>query len=160
MLSNVVNANNWNLIKRVTKILYFVLCVCVCVLMARINPFIAVSLKSKLLEGYCNACARLAQFSWCHRGGVCTRLGPAIAACSYIFRFVFEFGQWLWKHECSFILIRCGVSSFLRKNLWNHVTWMSYSVLLETKKKCLNRTEPRKRHRFSSAFRERDSRWN
>ncbi len=34
-----------------------------CVLVARINPFIAVSLKSKLLEGYCNACARWAQFS-------------------------------------------------------------------------------------------------
>ncbi len=41
-----------------------------CVLMVRINPFIAVSLKSKLLEGYCNACARWAQFSWCHQGGV------------------------------------------------------------------------------------------
>ncbi len=67
---------------------YILLCVCVsvcvCVLMARINPFIAVSLKSKLLEGYSNACARWPQFSWCHRGGVCTRLGPAIAACSYI----------------------------------------------------------------------------
>ncbi len=33
-------------------------CVCVCVLMARINPSINVSLKSKLLEGHCNACAR------------------------------------------------------------------------------------------------------
>ncbi len=55
-----------------------------CVLVARINPFIAVSLKSKLLEGYCNACARWAQFSWCHQGGVCTLLGPAIAAYSYI----------------------------------------------------------------------------
>jgi len=49
MLINIVNANNWNLIKRITKVLYFVVCVCVCVLMARINPFIAVSLKSELL---------------------------------------------------------------------------------------------------------------
>ncbi len=57
MLINIVNANNWNLIKRITKVLYFVLCVCVCVLMARINPSINVSLKSKLLEGHCNACA-------------------------------------------------------------------------------------------------------
>ncbi len=58
--------------------------VCFTQLMARINPFIAVSLKSKLLKGYCNACARWAQFSFCHRGGVFTRLGPAVAACSYI----------------------------------------------------------------------------
>ncbi len=36
----------------------FLFCfVCVCVLMARINPSINVSLKSKLLEGHCNACA-------------------------------------------------------------------------------------------------------
>ncbi len=56
MLINIVNANNWNLIKRITKVFYFV-CVCVCVLMARINPSINVSLKSKLLEGHCNACA-------------------------------------------------------------------------------------------------------
>ncbi len=55
MLINIVNANNWNLIKRITKVFYFVLCVCV--LMARINPSINVSLKSKLLEGHCNACA-------------------------------------------------------------------------------------------------------
>ncbi len=58
MLINIVNANNWNLIKRITKVLYLVLCVCVCVLMAGINPSINVSLKSKLLEGHCNACAR------------------------------------------------------------------------------------------------------
>ncbi len=56
MLINIVNANNWNLIKRITKVFYFVF-VCVCVLMARINPSINVSLKSKLLEGHCNACA-------------------------------------------------------------------------------------------------------
>ncbi len=62
----------------------FYILLCVCVLMARINPFIAVALKSKLLEGYCNACVRWPQFSCCHRGGVCTRLGPTIAACSYI----------------------------------------------------------------------------
>ncbi len=29
MLINIVNANNWNLIKRITKVLYL-LCVCVC----------------------------------------------------------------------------------------------------------------------------------
>ncbi len=29
MLINIVNANNWNLIKRITKVFYFVLCVCV-----------------------------------------------------------------------------------------------------------------------------------
>ncbi len=59
-------------------------CVCFTQLMARINLFIAVSFKSKLLKGYCNACASWAQFSCCHRSGVCTRLGPAIAAWSYI----------------------------------------------------------------------------
>ncbi len=36
---------------------FSILFVCVCVLMARINPSINVSLKSKLLEGHCNACA-------------------------------------------------------------------------------------------------------
>ncbi len=54
MLINIVHANNWNLIESVAKVLYFVcvcVCVCVCVLMARINTFITVSLKSKLLEG-------------------------------------------------------------------------------------------------------------
>ncbi len=80
---------------------------CVCILMAQINPFIAVSLKSKLLEGYCNACAHWAQFSWCHLGGVCTRLGPAIAACSYfLLNFFWLSGHfWFKKHIHCLILI-------------------------------------------------------
>ncbi len=42
-----------------------------------INPLIAISLKTRLPEGYCNACARWARFFCCHRGGGCTdSLGP------------------------------------------------------------------------------------
>ncbi len=42
------------------------------------------------------------------------------------------------------------------KSQSNHVTWTSYSLLHETKKK----TEPLKRYCLSSAFREHDSRWS
>ncbi len=66
--------------------MYCRVCVCSTVLMVWINTFIAESLKSKLPAGYCNACARCAPFSWCHRGGVCTDgLGPPSLLAS-IFR--------------------------------------------------------------------------
>ncbi len=56
-------------------------CVCFTQLMARINPFIAVSLKFKLLKGYCTFTFYIYAFS---RRFYPKRLGPAIAACSYI----------------------------------------------------------------------------
>ncbi len=54
-----------------------------------------------------------------------------------------------------FFLCRKALLAFLHKNQSNHVTWMSYSLLLETKKTSWKRT---KRHFFSSAFREHDLR--
>ncbi len=61
---------------------------------------------------------------------------PGKHPCSqrwFNFSFVFEFGQRLWKHEWSFI------SPFLRKNQSNHVTRMSYCLLLETEKQVESR---------------------
>ncbi len=61
-----------------------VFCVCFTVLMDWINPLIAVSLKTRLPEGYCNACARWARFFVATGVVFALTLGPAIAACSYI----------------------------------------------------------------------------
>ncbi len=66
----------------------FNILLCVCLLMARINPFIAVSLKSKLLEGYCNACAPLGSFP--DATGVAFALGlgpPSLLAAIFILLF-------------------------------------------------------------------------
>ncbi len=54
MLINIVNVNNWNLFESVTKF-YMLFCVCMyCAdLMVWIDPLIAVSLKTRLPEGYC-----------------------------------------------------------------------------------------------------------
>ncbi len=50
---------------------------------------------------------------------------PPCSERCFNFSFIFEFGKWL--KTCmiiSFNAVRCHP---LRKNLWNHVTWMSYS---------------------------------
>ncbi len=74
-----------------------------------------------------------------------------LVPCSQIyfnFSFVFEFGQRLWKHERSFILMRCAIT-LSTKNLSNHVRWMSYSLLLENFfYKCM---EPWKRWALSAS---------
>ncbi len=43
-------------------------------------------------------------------------------------------------------------SPFLRKNPSKHVTWMWWSLLLETKTTSWKHSEPRKRHCFASAI--------
>ncbi len=57
--------------------------------MVWINPLIAVSLKTRLPEGYCSACARWARFFVATGVAFALTLGPAIAACSYIFFLLF-----------------------------------------------------------------------
>ncbi len=45
--------------------------------MVWINPLIAVSIKTRLPEGYCKCMSSLCPFLWCHRRGGCTdSLGP------------------------------------------------------------------------------------
>ncbi len=78
---------------------------------------------------------------------------PCSQRC-FNFSFVFEFVQRLLKTW----MIISFLSPSLRKHQSNDVTWMSYSLLLETKESSWKRTEPQKRYCFSSAFRERDSR--
>ncbi len=56
--------------------------------MVWINPLIAVSLKTRLPEGYCSACARWARF-FATGVAFALTLGPAIAACSYIYYLFF-----------------------------------------------------------------------
>ncbi len=57
--------------------------------MVWINSLIAVSLKTRLPEGYCSACARWARLFVATGVAFALTLGPAIAACSYIFYFFF-----------------------------------------------------------------------
>ncbi len=71
----------------------FYILLCVCVLMVQINPFIAVSLKSYLLEGYCNAC-----FSCPDATGVAFAFGlgaPSLLAAIfyYYYLFIFKFKE-------------------------------------------------------------------
>ncbi len=56
----------------------------------------------------------------------------------------------------TWMIIDCNavLSRILHKNLSNRVTWMSYSLLLETKTMSWKHSEPRKRHCFSSAIRD------
>ncbi len=60
-------------------------CVCFTELVVWINPLIAVSLKTRLLEGYCKCMCPLGTAFLMPPGWRLHRLGPAIAACSYIF---------------------------------------------------------------------------
>ncbi len=59
--------------------------------MVWINSLIAVSLKTRLPEGYCNACARWARFFVATGVAFALMLGPAIAACSYIYYYYYYF---------------------------------------------------------------------
>ncbi len=59
-------------------------CVCFTELVVWINPLIAVSLKTRLLEGYCKCMCPLGTAFLMPPGWRLHRLGPAIAACSYI----------------------------------------------------------------------------
>ncbi len=59
--------------------------VCFTELMVWINPLIAVSLKTRLPEGYCSACACWARLFVATGVAFALTLGPAIAACSYIY---------------------------------------------------------------------------
>ncbi len=54
-------------------------------LMIWINPLIVVSLKTRLLESYCKHMCPLGTAFLMPPGWRLHRLGPAIAACSYIY---------------------------------------------------------------------------
>ncbi len=58
---------------------------CFTELVVWINPLIAVSLKTRLLEGYCKCMCPLGTAFLMPPGWRLHRLGPAIAACSYIY---------------------------------------------------------------------------
>ncbi len=62
--------------------------VCFTELMVWINPLIAVSLKTRLLKGYCKCMCPLGTAFLMPPGWRLHRLGPAIAACSYISLFL------------------------------------------------------------------------
>ncbi len=79
--------------------------------MVWINPLIAVSLKTRLPEGYCSACARWARLFVATGVAFALTLGPAIAACSYIsFYFLF-----LYKLNICLILLH----KLLKKYVWD-----------------------------------------
>ncbi len=66
-------------------------CVCFTELMVWINPLIAMSLKTRLLEGYCKCICPLGTTFLMPPGWRLHRLGPAIAACSHILVIFFFF---------------------------------------------------------------------
>ena len=73
---------------------YILFCVCVSfiVLMVWINPLIVESLKPDCHRVTVNACARWAQFSRCHRGGVCTDgLSPPSLLAAIFFYYYYYF---------------------------------------------------------------------
>ncbi len=55
-----------------------------------------------------------------------------------------------------FIVMQYGRRPFYVTNLSNHVTWMWWSLLLETKTMSWKHSEPRKRHCFVSAIQDRE----
>ncbi len=93
---------------------------CFTELVVWINPLLAVSLKTRLLEGYCKCMCPLGTAFLMPPGWRLHWLGPAIAACSYIFEFIFlsRLHGGTWKCFPEIHPKSCSLTCFL-KSIYN-----------------------------------------